>query len=170
MKVAFADIPDEGLSIHLQDKSFVPAEVHCSSPVRAEIFLERNDSRVILSGELSVPAELACDRCLDVFDFSIESKFTVDFELVEQAESDQPGQDYHCQGDELDTIILYKPEIDISQVVAQQVLLALPMKQLCSVNCKGLCSKCGANLNDEKSTCRCQVDSDSPFNVLAQLK
>lgn len=170
MKIAFSEISEEGLSVHFDDKSFVPENVYCSGSASADVVLAKKESRVILSGKLKVVVELACDRCLEGFDNLLESTFTVDFELVDQDKNNLEDLDYHCQGSELDTIVLDKPEIDVVQVLSQQVLLAMPMKKICSQDCKGLCQKCGANLNNEQEKCKCEKEVESPFNVLAQLK
>ena len=59
--------------------------------------------------------------------------------------------------------------IEIDQLVAEQIFLTLPVKVLCSEECKGLCPGCGANLNDE--ACRCKVDDrKSPFAKLVAIK
>jgi uncharacterized protein len=170
LKIPFSEISEEGLSVHFEDKSFIPEEVYCSGPVSADVVLERKDSRVILSGEFKVVVELSCDRCLEKFNNLLENTFTVDFELVGEGENNVEDIDYHCQESELDTIVLDKPEIDVVQVVSQQVLLAMPMKKICSQDCKGLCEKCGANLNNEQEKCTCEKEVHSPFNILAQLK
>ncbi|MBN1297720.1 DUF177 domain-containing protein, partial [bacterium] len=56
--------------------------------------------------------------------------------------------------------------IDICRVIAEQIVLQIPMKTLCSDDCKGLCSRCGADLN--AGTCGCDRDSVDPR--LAKLK
>jgi uncharacterized protein len=70
---------------------------------------------------------------------------------------------------DLDTVILEEPVIDLDDIIRQQLLLALPMKKLCSEQCKGMCLRCGANLN--QNACGCDGEpQDSPFAILAQLK
>ncbi|MCK4236882.1 MAG: DUF177 domain-containing protein, partial [Candidatus Krumholzibacteria bacterium] len=57
---------------------------------------------------------------------------------------------------------------DIFPRVREAVILELPMKFLCSENCKGLCSRCGANLNE--GDCGCNLRSgDSRWDVLKKL-
>jgi uncharacterized protein len=51
-------------------------------------------------------------------------------------------------------------EIDLSFGVRESLLLALPMKVLCSEDCKGLCPHCGANLNEE--SCDCVAETIDP--------
>ena len=49
--------------------------------------------------------------------------------------------------------------LDIDKDVREEMLLNFPMKVLCSEDCKGICSGCGANLNNQK--CSCAKDSKS---------
>ena len=49
--------------------------------------------------------------------------------------------------------------VDISSVIHDLILLEIPIKKLCSNNCKGLCSNCGINLNEFK--CKCNFTEDN---------
>ncbi len=67
-------------------------------------------------------------------------------------------------------------EVDITGDVREELLLAIPSRFLCSEDCKGLCTGCGANLNSEKCTCSKEKKKkqeepleDSPWDVLDQL-
>jgi uncharacterized protein len=48
---------------------------------------------------------------------------------------------------ELDEAYVENGEIDLAEVVREQILLDLPEQVYCSDDCKGLCPKCGSNLN-----------------------
>jgi uncharacterized protein len=57
----------------------------------------------------------------------------------------------------------------LSDILAEQMLLILPMKVICRSDCRGLCPHCGANLNSED--CRCEARSADPrLAPLARLK
>jgi uncharacterized protein len=57
----------------------------------------------------------------------------------------------------------------LADVLAEQVILALPMKVICRVDCRGLCPSCGSNLNLEQ--CRCQSQPRDPrMAPLARIK
>jgi uncharacterized protein len=57
----------------------------------------------------------------------------------------------------------------LADILAEQVNLALPMKVICSSDCRGLCPHCGANLNNEE--CRCEKNgSDARLAPLARMK
>ena len=58
-------------------------------------------------------------------------------------------------------------ELDLDEVVTTTFILAMDTKNLCSEDCKGLCSRCGADLND--GPCSCKPDVDPRLAALAQL-
>lgn len=96
---------------------------------------------IVIKANIKGKLELTCSRCLDTFiypiDIDIEEKFTKDKELEE---SDDVN---FVNGDVL----------DITELVENIIISTLPIKRLCSDDCKGLCQVCGTNLN--KSTCNC---------------
>ncbi len=70
---------------------------------------------------------------------------------------------------ELDVVELTEPVLDLEDIARQQLYMALPVRQLCSEQCLGICSQCGGNLNDR--SCDCTRDTkDNPFGALAALK
>jgi uncharacterized protein len=59
--------------------------------------------------------------------------------------------------------------IEVDQLVAEQIFLALPVKVLCREDCKGICPGCGANLNEEACLCKAG-GTQSPFAKLKLIK
>jgi uncharacterized protein len=57
--------------------------------------------------------------------------------------------------------------LNLDELVEEDVNLALPSKYLCDEDCKGLCMKCGKNLNDGQ--CNCKKDVDPRFAALLSL-
>jgi uncharacterized protein len=111
--------------------------------VSAEIY--RSERDVHFAGSIDGEVRATCARCLEEFD----RKLARDFRFVilprpaaADDESDDEGVD-HYSGDEL----------DLSPLVAEQALLALDLLPLCTEDCRGLCAKCGANLNREACSC-----------------
>jgi uncharacterized protein len=68
----------------------------------------------------------------------------------------------------MDVITYMGDSIDLRDEVAQQIIMALPFKPLCRNNCKGLCSRCGIDLNHQACQCHNQ-NQGSPFAVLKTL-
>jgi len=56
----------------------------------------------------------------------------------------------------------------LEDVVREQVLLSLPSRTLCTADCKGLCPRCGQNLNQAKCSCE-EAPADLRWNALAGL-
>lgn len=145
-----------------------PQDVVVSGPVDARCTLIRKgDNKVELQGRVKATLILICDRCLASYTRVVDTELQMLFEV----ESDDSWQvkDLEYKIPDLDTVLVDEPVIDLDDVIRQQIYLALPMKSLCSERCKGICSRCGANLNH--SACGCADEGkESPFAVLAQLK
>jgi uncharacterized protein len=69
----------------------------------------------------------------------------------------------------LDESLVENGLIDTAEVVREQILLAIPDQVFCREDCKGLCPKCGANLN--LIDCKCSDDDIDPrWAALRNLK
>jgi uncharacterized protein len=79
------------------------------------------------------------------------------------------GEEKHeVREDELDMGFYRDDELDIQDLVAEQILLNVPMKPLCSESCRGICPKCGTDMN--VNPCRCeQKKTDPRLAVLKKL-
>jgi len=114
-----------------------------------------------VSGRLKAALQYDCDRCLDCFDnhldLPIELCFTASKELTDN------------QGSEMILFPYEDDHIDISSDLADMIILARPMKSLCSDQCKGLCSFCGINLNHVSCDCVPAEDTDH-WGALKKLK
>ena len=89
------------------------------------------------------------------------------YELVDAEHSHLKEVD--LSAGELNVIELLEPVLDLEDIARQQLYMSLPVRQICSEQCLGICPECGNNLND--SNCGCKRDKkNSPFSVLAALK
>ena len=168
MKIDFNEIPEEGLALTVDDAEWFPPELERSGKALASLRLKRSGQRVIATGRFSATVIGECDRCLEKFDLPLDSEFRVDLELADDSRAIGEEKDHFCHDNELDMEILQDTEINTDDILRQQLYLAVPVKKLCSEECRGICSKCGANLNVE--ACRCPPEASSPFSVLAKLK
>lgn len=137
-------------------------------PVKAQCTLQRKgESKAELQGRLAATLELECDRCLSQYALEVDTVLHILFEV--ETDTSWQVKDLEYRIPDLDTVVLEEPVIDLDDTIRQQLLLAVPMKKLCSEQCKGICLRCGANLN--QNPCDCDSDpQDSPFAILAQLK
>jgi len=165
MKVRFGEIPAEGLRYEIKDESWFPDhELQRTGPVLAIIDLKRNgEDRVLLAGEIKTTIAFDCDRCLENYTMELDSSFRIDLEYTAGNRIDTA--EHEISPSEMDMIYLQEPVIDIFEILSQQVFLMIPEKHLCRESCKGLCSRCGANLNEETCDCKQELTS-SPFAIL----
>jgi uncharacterized protein len=71
--------------------------------------------------------------------------------------------------DELDVTYLEEGRINTDHLLRENVLLGLPVQPVCREDCRGLCSRCGANLN--LGSCGCQEPHLDPrFTILRKLR
>ncbi|MBI3451001.1 MAG: DUF177 domain-containing protein [Acidobacteria bacterium] len=104
---------------------------------------------VSLIGTLSGKVEVPCARCLKSFEIAVAREFDLFYAL-----SPVKGKEVHIPDDALDYEFLHDGDaIDLQLVAVEQIYLEIPMKPLCSSECRGLCRNCGINLNE--SACAC---------------
>ena len=73
------------------------------------------------------------------------------------------------EGEESDTILLVPDmKLDLDELVYTEVIVSLPMKHLCKDTCKGICPKCGKNLNEGECGCP-EKEIDPRLSALAEL-
>ncbi len=113
---------------------------------------------VTLSYSITSAIHLRCDRCLTVFPFDLD--ITGKQVLVRRINDESF----------LDEDYLEVPEdcLDVSELARDEIFLNLPSKILCKEECKGICPKCGINLNEK--TCGCgKKEADPRLQILGQL-
>jgi uncharacterized protein len=132
------------------------------APVALQATVHKDKNRFRLVGTLTATLQLACSRCLEVFELPVGGSFDVRY----LPQSENIGDEREVEEDDLSDAFYRDDQIDLGQLMEEQFYLALPMKPLCREDCRGLCASCGANLNEE--TCDCQVRWEDPR--LAGLK
>jgi len=155
MKINVPDIPDTGLCREAE----IPLQLHENARDIASVSLtiSRFKRTVMIEGTIKISATIECGRCLREF------KMPLDLTLNEQYEPADTVEDAETEeipSGQLDAGFYENDEIDIPEIVMEQVLLALPMKPLCSDDCPGLCSTCGKDLHD--GPCGCIKDDTDP--------
>ena len=133
-------------SQYLDDKATFSGDIF----VRAETYQEGGMLHLELAFEL--PGQFVCDRCDQSFQRKHRGSDVFYFSYAEFSGARKDP--------EIPIIPKGATEIDVSQEVRDLVILSLPPQIFCSPDCKGLCPRCGANLNAE--TCRCTKDEMDP--------
>jgi len=111
-----------------------------NEPVEIKCTFILKPDKVTLNIEISGLLSANCDRCLENFTRTIKITEKRDIKFDEFGE-----------------------EFNISEEAFQDILLSLPMKFLCSEDCKGLCPICGQNLNFGK--CNCEIKNSQEKEI-----
>jgi uncharacterized protein len=145
-------------------------EVAFDAPLQMEVRLRRISRFVEASGRLRTSARLSCSRCLGDFSQPLSIPFEATYsEAAPVPDGSREEAEIELTADTIDLFPFHGREIDLLEAVQEQVLLALPPKPLCRVDCKGLCPRCGADLN--QGACGCdEKPTDPRFAVLKGLK
>ena len=151
-------IPDASKAFHFQldlsGQEFYGRKP-IAHPVEVEGSVTNHAGALVLEGTARSVLELACDRC--------GQPFSRDRTVSLNALLSPDGE----EGEEGELIPLENGQLDLDEAAATAFVLGMDTKNLCSDDCKGLCAKCGANLNREP--CRCRPEVDPRLAALAQL-
>ena len=108
---------------------------------------------IIVTGSFKAETPVTCARCLAGFKYTIGVKFAEYYKK-------QPEEGTYAYEGEI---------IDLTTMLEDNVVVNLPTKLLCREDCKGLCSRCGADLNLGRCNCGTEADEASPFSGLSKL-
>ena len=128
-----------------------------TEPVRAEGQVRNTAGVLVMTGSIETTIHGTCDRCADHFDREIS--FPIDVVLVTELSNEENEDEwvFPLEGD----------SADLDDIVRTVFVLNLDSKLLCKEDCRGLCHRCGKNLND--GPCNCQKELDPRFAALKQL-
>ncbi len=126
-----------------------------------KVKVDRSEHQIVLSCKFVTQLLLNCDRCLAEYEQKVSGDFTVIY-LAERIDEDIDDTNVY----ELTPDLTY---IDLTKDFYDFINLSVPLKHICSEDCKGLCPTCGANLNIE--TCDCESEKVNPiWEPLLKLK
>jgi uncharacterized protein len=169
MRIRVDSIPEEGQRIEGEiDSSAIRLDMPVYRLAGAFSFSGRAARRgesVILKGNLTGSVDSRCGRCLNNFEMPID--ITVDTIFSPRIER----EDDETEVVEVDESFSFYDgdSIDLQQEAKELILVSLPIKPVCREDCRGLCPKCGVDLNT--NPCGCGSESGpSPFDKLKELK
>jgi uncharacterized protein len=149
-----------------EDITGIDTDLDVVEPLVGKVRFLRTSDGILVTGRLHSGVRVACRRCLQSFslpvDIDLEEHFRPSVDI-------NTGAAIPVDSDE-DALarIDWRHMLDLTEVVRQNLLLAIPMNPLCSPQCRGLCPHCGANMNSEPCTCRSE-EGDPRLAVLGQL-
>jgi uncharacterized protein len=153
-------------SISAGDLDMETENVKLNSDIAVSCEITKNISKTDVTGSISVATEIDCTRCLipieQLLEFNFEAAYLPSEELLKESEAE-------LEADDLDVDVLDADELDLREVVREQILLNLPDQLFCKEDCKGLCQKCGANLNLIDCSCK-ETEIDPRWAALKNIK
>ena len=103
-----------------------------------------------ISCNTSLDVVIPCDRCLEDVDLSFNISIDKSFKINDGVIKDEDD----------DISFINEGELDVDRLLFDEILVDWPSKVLCKNDCKGICPKCGANLNT--SPCDCEKNVIDP--------
>ena len=128
-----------------------------SEPVCAEGVVRNTAGVMMMTGTIRTCLHGVCDRC--AADFTRDVEMPINVVLVTEL-ADEDNEDewvFPLEGD----------SADLEDIIRTVFVLNMDSKLLCKEDCKGLCHRCGTNLNN--GPCSCQKELDPRFAALKQL-
>ena len=133
-KVDLTQIPSEGVKVSesfgRKDLDIETHEVRLLDEVCVEATIKNIGKEVEFSGRVRGTISVCCSRCLDEFRVNLDKKVNFTYPVDRSS-----------------------PVVDILEDIREDIILGYSMKYLCSEDCKGICPRCGKNLNREKCIC-----------------
>ena len=154
------EVKKDSLGFNDKDKE----EIRIVSFILINIKAHKLQERVVLFGSVSGDVELVCARCLEPYKYPLSVNFEVEYKkriggytaekIDEVVKSDEAFKLHEDEDIDKSDVVEYSGDlIDITDDVRQSIILALPLKPICTDNCRGLCAVCGNNLNIRKCNC-----------------
>ncbi len=142
--------------IDLQSADFLGEEYVFSEPVKVKGTISNNGQSLELKANADGVMNVHCARCCK--ELTVSVSFPVEEILA---------QDDGTVSEDDDVVVFSGNEIDLDDIVLNNFLMNVQGKYLCREDCKGLCPKCGKDLNEGE--CSCEEEIDPRWAGLAQI-
>ena len=175
MRFRLEDIPKEGLEATFsQGEDWLDERLRGEekrtfrliSPIKVHLSLFKVGRVVQVKSRMETRGQWLCARCLEPFSLALTSEYST---TLKPRPDFPPAEEVELTREDLETDFYNGEEIELTPLVQDQVLLALPQKAVCREECRGLCPRCGKNLNRE--ICGCPTGFIDPrFQALKNIK
>lgn len=179
MIIALDDIKDRGLTLE-RSESYerfpVLGDLHEGGdavfvqPLDIRVTARRLEEMVVVEGSVDTAVRLQCCRCLQDFEQPLSVSFSLTYaRQLPAVEEEAEDAEVELCAEDLGLLSFDGDEIDLTDGIQEQVVMALPYKPLCRESCRGLCAQCGADLNQGDCGCTEQI-LEGKFAALKNFK
>jgi len=120
-----------------------------AGPIQGLFDVVKTGERVTVRGSVAATARLECFRCLAIFEWPVRVPLEV---FAERAGSGRPGDEAALARDEYMRFHDGR-QLELREEARELLLLELPMVPRCREDCRGLCPRCGEDLNTGPCGC-----------------
>ena len=134
-KISIEDLensPSKTIDFHFEDKI---EGLNCVTPIISDLEVKSLGEFVEVTGNVKGTLKLECDLCLKEFDYPFD--FNIDEMYAKNTLLDEYGQETELKDGQFITDLNGQDEIDIYDLLYQSVILNLPNKKVCGINCNG---------------------------------
>jgi uncharacterized protein len=140
-----------------------------AGPISIRLKAIRIGELVEVDGECDASLRLTCGRCLREFTSPVQFVFALTYAPEPSAAAVERSVPLRPGDEDAGLLGFHGDTIDLHEGIQEQIILSLPLRPLCAESCRGLCARCGADLNEGPCGCR-PSDADSAFALLRHLK
>jgi len=121
-------------------------DIKIEDGMRIDITLTKDgESSVIVEGSIDGKILINCGRCIEEYSHPVKSVFATIFKDKNEITDDDKESDINEFSNH---------SLDLYEYIRDTLILEMPVKPLCTEECKGLCPECGKNRNKEKCDCK----------------
>lgn len=166
------NLPEDGKEVTIDDQSVwldrlreFKMDCRVISPLKSRLTIWLSQDGCLIRGTLEGTVAEPCNRCAEDAIIEINSSYDEFEEIPEEPRGPHKGEnsESHIVFDE------HTPMLNLAEVAWEQFMLSIPVNPLCKPDCKGLCTQCGANLNQGSCSCA-HEESDPRMAALRNLK
>ena len=170
LSMELSSILPEGISQHFTTSAsalgIVDTEFSVVQPVEIDSQFYKVDQEVVVQGILRSAVRLTCSRCAEEFEQPLSVALNAVYLPLSGIASERAQE---LEAGETDVYAYAESVLNLTEMVRDKLLFAIPLQPHCMVGCKGLCPSCGANRN--AISCQCAEEKlGSPFEPLKGLR
>ena len=171
MFIDIESLKPEPLHVHhifpIGEIKFTHEDAVLSEPVTADFVLRHKNRDLYVDGIVETAIRFRCSRCTKEFFRPFSARFDLSY-LPQPKWTNEDGE-IELKYEDMEVAYHDGVAFDVNLMVLEQIELAMPMKFVCRDDCRGLCYRCGADLNEGACPCK-KEEPDSRLSVLLEFK